>query len=121
MTPADELAALYGQWRVLTEQEGVAIDLSAWPEVDQCQSAKARLQPRIEEISRRIEVVVHEARFRGTVDALIELERRNAARLDVRRREAESAVGDYDRSCRSLRQIQRLYIPRVRQNWQSYS
>jgi hypothetical protein len=121
MTPVDELTELYNQWRVLTEQEGAAINRSAWLEVDQCQAAKARLQGRIEDLSRRMEVAVHESRFRPVLDGLIALEHRNAAVLRQRRSEADATVGDCDRSCRSLRQLQRLYIPRAPQNWQSYS
>lgn len=121
MTPADELAELFGQWRSLSEHEGAAIHDSAWSALAQLQSAKARLQPRIEEVSRRIEPATHEARFRGVVEGLMELERRNAALLSRRRREAESVVADCDRSRRSLRQLQRLYIPPSRRNWESYS
>ena len=121
MMPADELGELYGQWRVLTVQEGDAVDRSAWAEVDQCQAAKARLQPRIVEVTGRVEVAVRTTRFRSVLDELIELENRNASLLQQRRREAQSAIGDLDRSCRSLRQIQRSYLPRARQNWQSYS
>jgi hypothetical protein len=121
MKPAEELAQLYSQWRKLTEEEGAAINRDAWLEVSQCQAAKSRLQPRIVEISQKLEPVVLELEFRKVVDELIELEHRNAGVLRNRRREVDVELGDCERSSRSLRQLQRLYIPQARQNWQSYS
>ncbi len=121
MTPADELAELYGQWRVLTEQEASAIRQSRWSAVEQCQAAKGRLQPRIEELSHRVEPAVHESRFRPIVNELVELEQGNAVLLQDCRQAAESRIVEDNRSCRHLRRLQRLFIPPARQNWQSYS
>ena len=121
MNPAEELTQLYTQWRVLTEEEGAAIGRDAWLEVSQCQCAKSRLQPRIAEISQKLEPAVLELGFRRMVDELIELEHRNAGLLRDRHRDVNAELGDCDRSSRSLRQLQRLYVPQARQNWQSYS
>lgn len=121
MTPADELAELYGQWRTLTEQEGAAIRQSRWAAVEQCQAAKSRLQPRIEEISLRLDGAAHESRFRETVRELVAMEQRNSVLLDDCRQAAESRILEDNRSCRQLRRLQRLFIPPARQNWQSYS
>jgi hypothetical protein len=121
MNPAEELNQLYSQWRKLTEEEGAAIGRDAWLEVSQCQAAKLRLQPRIVELSQKIAPVVLELEFRKVVDELVELEHRNAEVLRQRRQEVNVELGDCERSSRSLRQLQRLYIPQPRQNWQSYS
>lgn len=121
MSASEELAQLYAQWRVLTEQEGQAIGRSAWLEVNQCQASKARLQPRIDEISKKLDPVALESAFRPVVDDLIQLERRNSDLLRQRRTLAQGEMDECNRSCRSLRQIQRSYLPRARQNWQSYS
>ena len=121
MNPAEELKQLYAQWRLLTEQEGAAIGRDAWLEVSQCQCAKARLQPRVIEVSGKLQGRELEQGFRAVVDELIELEHRNATLLQNRRREVNLELGDCDRSSRSLRQLQRLYVPQPRQNWQSYS
>lgn len=121
MNAADELTQLYSQWRVLTEEEGLAIERCAWPAVEQCQSAKQRLQPRIAELSQALDPLVLEQSFRSIVDELVFQERRNGEQLRTRRESAEHEVLDCDRSTRSLRQLQKLYVPRARQNWQSYS
>lgn len=121
MTPADELSALYVQWRSLTEGEGEAIESGTWAQVEHYQSAKSRLQPRIVEVSQRIEVAVHELKFRPVVEELMVLERRNAARLREIRRSADREKQDLDKSSRSLRQLHKSYVPPARAHWQSYS
>ena len=121
MSPNDELSALYAQWRSLTEQEGEAIESGAWTKVEHYQSAKSRLQPRIAEVSQRIEVAVHELQFRPVVEELMALERHNAARLRDTRRSAEQEKRDLDKSSRNLRQIHKSYVPPARAHWQSYS
>jgi len=121
MSPSDELSALYAQWRSLTEEEGAAIESGAWTKVEHYQSAKSRLQPRIVEVSQRIEVAVHELQFRTVVEELMTLERRNTVRLRETRRSAEQAKQELDKSSRNLRQIHKSYIPPARAHWQSYS
>lgn len=123
MSPADELAALFAQWRSLTEEEGKAIESGAWAQVEHYQSAKSRLQPRIVEVSQRIgiEVAVHELQFRPIVDELMTMERRNAARLRDTRSSAEQEKQDLDKSSRNLRQLHKSYVPPARAHWQSYS
>lgn len=121
MNPADELSALYAQWRSLTEEEGDAIESGAWPQVEHYQSAKSRLQPRIVEVSQRLEAAVMEHQFRAVVEELMALERRNAARLRETRRSAEQEKLELDKTSRNLRQIHRSYVPPARAHWQSYS
>ena len=121
MSPVDELAALYAQWRSLTEGEGEAIESRAWTQVEHYQSAKSRLQPRIVEVSQRIEVAVHELQFRQAVEELTTMERSNAARLRDSRHSAEQEKQDLDKSSRNLRQLHKSYVPPARSHWQSYS
>ncbi len=121
MTAPDELAELYAQWRVLTEQEEAGIRQGAWSSVDQCQTAKSRLQPRIEEVSRRVDLSLLEARFRPLVAELMAMEQRNAALVEEQRGRAQAQIREDNQSCRRLRKLQRLFIPPARLNWQSYS
>ena len=121
MTPGDELAALYEQWRTLTEDEGRAIAAEAWTNVEHCQNAKARLQSRIIEVSQRLDADTHDRQFKPVLDALMDLERRNDALLRERRNTAERARETLDRSSRNLRQLHKSYVPPVRTLWQSYS
>jgi hypothetical protein len=121
MNAADELAQLYAQWRTLTEQEGASIRQGQWPEVETCQAAKSRLQPRILELSATLEPVLLEARFHRVVDDLVQLERENADLIVAQRADADRQVGEFDRARRSLRQLQRHYRPAAGQNWHSYS
>jgi len=121
MNPTQELCELFQQWRLLTEEEGGAITAGAWDQVEHFQSAKARLQPRITEISERVEAEVHERQFRPVMDELMLMERRNDALLQAKRREAKEQEHTLDRTQRNLRQIQKSYIPPSRTHWQSYS
>lgn len=121
MSAIDELSDLFRQWRLLTEQEGKAIAAGAWLQVDGFQSAKARLQPRITEISQRLDPSVHEARFRPVVDELMEMERQNGALLQRKHAAAEDQQQSLDRTQRNLRHIQKSYLPPARTHWQSYS
>jgi hypothetical protein len=121
MSPAEELSALYDQWRRLTETEGQAIEAADWNQVAQCQSGKSRLQPRIVEVGQRLEVAVHELHFRPIVERLIEMERANRTRLQAQRETAEGQKRHLDRSSRCLRQLHESYVPPIRPHWESYS
>lgn len=121
MTPVEELRALYEQWRVLTEEEGTAINQADWSRLARTQTAKARLQPRITDVSGHLDPNVHEREFRPVVERLIELERRNQARLQHRQTNAQAQQNELDRSRRHLRQLHQSYVPPARAHWQSYS
>ena len=121
MTPVEELHALYEQWRCLTEEEGAAIERHDWNHLAQCQAGKSRLQPRITEISQRLEGAAHELHFRPVVERLVALERANQDRLSTRQQNAEAQRQTLDRSIRHLRQLHQSYGPALRANWQSYS
>lgn len=121
MSPELEFTALLDQWRRLTEEEGRSISSGAWTHVENFQSAKALLQPRINEVRERIDPARHESQFRPLIDELIRLERNNQSLLDDQRRVAQQQECDLNRSDRNLRQIQKSYLPPARAHWQSYS
>ena len=121
MSPAEELSALYEQWRCVTEAEGAAIEAGSWSQVQQYQSAKARLQPRIVEVSQRLDAATHEELFRPVVEALIQLERTNSVRVEKQRQAAQQQKQELDRSSRQLRQVHQSYVPQARAHCQSYS
>ncbi len=121
MSAIQELSELFQQWRRLTEEEGGAIAAGSWSQVEQYQSAKARLQPRISEISQRLDSQAHDRHFRSVVDELMQLERQNAELIQQKRSVAEEQEHTLDRSQRNLRQIHKSYIPPARTHWQSYS
>ena len=121
MTPTEELRALYEQWRALTEEEGAALENRDWTRLTQSQTGKARLQPRIANVSRQLEPAIHEREFRSMVEHLIELERRNQALLQNLQRHAQDEQQELDRSRRHLRQLHQSYVPPARAHWQSYS
>ena len=121
MSAADELAALYEQWRNLTEDEGRSVEAGDWSEVENFQSAKRRLQPRISEVSQRLDAETHERQFRPVVEGLMELERCNSTTLLRKRRAAERQRLELDQASRNLRQLHKSYVPPSRTHWQSYS
>lgn len=121
MTSVDELSALYQQWRCLTEDEGEAIEAGAWVSVEQFQAAKARLQPRIVELSQRLDAGTHERQFRALIEELMQLERSNSALLQRRRQAADEQMRELDKASRHLRQLHKSYVPPARPHWQSYS
>src|SRR5688572_12150147 len=107
MTPGEELHALYEQWRRLTCSEGEAIRVAAWTQVEQCQLAKAQLQPRISEVAARLDAVAHEREFRPVVEELIQLEKQNREVLQAQRQVAGQQKDELDQASRHLRQIHR--------------
>jgi len=121
MNPADELSALYQQWRSLSEDECDAIEAGARSSVEQFQAAKSRLQPRIVELSQRLDAGTHERLFRKEVEELMQLERRNGVLLQRRRRAADEQMRELDKTGRHLRQLHKSYVPPARTHWQSYS
>jgi len=121
MTPADELSTLYQQWRSLTEDEGAAIEAGAWINVDQFQTAKFRLQPRIVELSKQLDSATHELRFRKEVEELMQSERENNELLQRQRQDAETQRQELDRASRQLRHLHKSYVSPARTHWQSYS
>jgi hypothetical protein len=121
MSATDELTDLYEQWRHLTLEEGHAIESHSWQQVEHYQAAKIRLQPRIIEVSQRLDVTVHEGRFRPMVEELMKLECSNVAKLRGQRCSAETQKLELDKSSRNLRQLHKSYVPPARANWQSYS
>ena len=125
MNPAEELAALYQQWRRLTESEGRGIRAANWAEVEQCQSAKLALQPRITEVSRQIDTLVHEQRFRPMLEELMNLERDHREVLQAQRQVAQLQKDELDCADRHLRQLHRSYVPATAPHyaahWQSWS
>ena len=121
MSAPEELSDLFQQWQLLTEEESGAITAGAWDQVEHYQSAKARLQPRITEVSRRLDPTDLEQRFRSVINDLMEMERRNDALIQEKRQEAKEQENTLDRTQRNLRQIQKSYIPPSRTHWQSYS
>jgi hypothetical protein len=121
MNPAQEFSALLDQWRQLSEEEGTAISSGAWTHVEHFQSAKTRLQPRITEVTQRIDASIHEKLFRPMLDELMQLERRNNSLLEQKRSAAQEQERSLDRTQRNLRQIHKSYTPKVRTHWHSYS
>jgi len=121
MSPTEELSALYAQWRRLTVDEGEAIEAGAWTHVEQYQSAKSRLQPRIVEVSQRLDALTHEEQFRPLIEQLMDLEHRNRERVQEQRRSGRRQQQELDRSSRQLRQVHDSYVPQARAHWQSYS
>lgn len=121
MTPADELSALYQQWRSLSEDEREAIETRAWSNLEQFQAAKARLQPRIVELSQRLDVATHERQFHKVVGELMQLEHRNGVLLQQQRQAADEQMRELDKAGRHLRQLHKSYVPAARTHWQSYS
>ncbi len=121
MSALQELSDLFQQWQLLTEEEGGAIAAGSWSQVENYQSAKARLQPRITEVSRRLDAATFEHHFRAVINDLMEMERRNDGLLQEKRRVAKEQEHTLDRTQRNLRQIQKSYIPPSRTHWQSYS
>ena len=122
MKPAEELNALYRQWRRLTEAEARFIRGNFWDQIDQLQSTKAHLQPRITEMSAQLDPVEHEHRFRPVVEELIRLEQHNRELIQAQRQIAQHQKEELEQSSRHLRQLHRSYAPGLaRTHWQSYS
>lgn len=114
MTVYHRLAALYEEWRLMTESEGDAIRSLAWQRVEHCQRSKANLQEKIVEASEHAAHTVDSAeairqRFRPVLEHLIGLELRNNEWLATERRNLEIEQKEVNRSHRTIRQLRGTY------------
>lgn len=108
------LAALYEEWRLLSESEGDAIRSLAWPRLEHCQSAKVGVRERIGQL---VEAAGGDQsfaedlrrRFRPVLEHLIDLERRNSQWLAAQRQQLEAEREGLNRDQRSIRQLQGAY------------
>lgn len=124
-----DLAQAYKEWRRLAEAEGKAIRAGDWRFVADCQNALSQLQPIIDGLvrqagqgsSRTESGTASPQASRATVLELIELQRRNLASLEERRRRLSAHIEELSRTSRNLRSIQRSYASAARAGWTSYS
>jgi hypothetical protein len=121
MTPLEELRALYEQWRVLTEEEGAAIDREDWTQVAHCQAAKTRLQAHIVDLSDLSRAEASQGQLRPVLEALLKLEHANQERLAKHRQHAEAQQEDLIRSSRTFVNCITPTCPQAAAHWQSYS
>lgn len=131
-TAHQELNDLYGEWRRLTELEGVAIGNDAWSEVARQQEQKLALRDRIVQTTERWHLewsrmeaepssVRFEREFRPIVSDLIQRETRNHELICQRQTCVQSEIGALRRSSTRLRGIQRAYVGERSTRWESYS
>jgi len=130
MSAANDLMALYQEWRTLTEAEGEAILSATWPQVNRCQTAKFQLQSRIlaahdlfqaELAAHGLDPQEHEAQYRKTVADLILLEERNGGFLEAQRKQACEQIRSLGRTKQNLRKVHRAYSGAREAAWNSYS
>lgn len=108
------LAALYEEWRLMSESEGDAIRSLAWPRIEHCQSAKVGLRERIVQLVEKAgggQTFAEDLgrRFRPVLEHLIHLELRNSEWLAVERQKLESEREGLNRNQRSIRRLQSAY------------
>lgn len=130
MTATTDLHQALVEWRRLAEAEGRAIRAGNWPFVAECQDALARLREAIDKLvgnsagngrSPAPHSFTEKPSQRSAVLDLIELQQRNLAALQQRRRKLSDHVQQLNRSSRNLRGIQRTYAPASPAGWSSYS
>jgi len=124
MNPADNLLALYEEWRIATAAETDAINAEAWVRVSQCQETKQRLQVRILETTdrgQRQRTPADELKLRRIVDHLAALEMQNKMSLARKQERVRQQQTDLETAERTLNRLHRAYAPGERTGWHSYS
>jgi hypothetical protein len=126
----NELQNAYREWRRLAEAEGEAIRAGAWGFVRDCQEALRRLQSRLNPLVETARLrwdqlgpdgAPGREALRGVVAQLIDLERRNQARLQLHRRMLSDRRERLDQASRNLRQVQKSYARALPPKWSSLS
>jgi hypothetical protein len=126
----NELQNAYRDWRRLAEAEGEAIRAGAWGFVHDCQEAIRRLQSRLSPLAETARLhwdqvgsdgALRRAALRDAVDQLIDLERQNQARLQLRRRILSERREGLEQASRNLRQLQKSYARPLPSKWSSLS
>ena len=130
MAARQNLVDAYTAWEQLTRSESQAIHDGNWLRVSECQKAKQELQERIIRLTDATHAECAEAgldredferNLRPIINGLIELETHNAGLVADRRRAAKSQVAELDHAGRSLKRVQKSYVPPPQPMWHSYS
>ena len=129
MSAQQQIAGLLDQWLQLTLAEEQAIEAAAWSELKRIQSAKAGLQPPLNEAtaewaaehSDRPLAETPDHPFRAEVNRLITLEAGNGERLAARIKGARQEILSRETSCRNLRRVHGSYARKPEAVWNSYS
>jgi hypothetical protein len=128
--PPEDLPLAYAEWRRLADAEGQAIRAGNWALVAECQNAVATLRSQIDRLSPSVAAprgkpsVTSRQRasdLRGSILELIELQRKNLASLEERRRRLSEHVENLTSAGRKLRSIQRSYSTPATGGFSSYS
>lgn len=127
---ANDLGALFQDWRETTRAEGEAIANGRWADVAEHQQHKRDLQQKIVATTDAWQrtwtktgetQADYERQFRPMLCELIALEAKNASLLERMRSEAEAERNRLDHTVKNLRGVQRAYGHGNNSHWVSYS
>lgn len=130
MEPIDVLLSLYDSWRVLAEEESVAIQRGDWPGVESRQGLKDALQEEVLRCSSAVEALwrrsprteaVERARLHDVLSVLMDLERDNAAAIARERAAGRVRELELNKVTRTLRNVHQHYGSGRAGAWQAYS
>jgi hypothetical protein len=130
MTARHTLLGLYEAWGLHTETEGEAIRAGDWARVSECQQAKHKLQPLIQDwtTAARHEVQTRERagdelerELDRVVAELKQKELSNQAWLSQQRTSLQARRTEAQQTVRTLRRVRQSYAFPGRSVWQSYS
>jgi hypothetical protein len=125
MDAVEQLWAVYGKWKRLTEQEGLAIRQSNWSLVDQAQVEKRTLQPEIIHLTEQIHSRFSpdsggfDTQMRGVVNELILLETQNNLAVQSCLAAANEERSSLEGTSNRLRQVHSRYVPSRNAAWEN--
>lgn len=130
MEPIDELLRCYDSWRVLAEEEALAIRSGDWPGVAMRQGLKEALQDKVLRCSGLVESswrrhpgmeAGDQARLQLTLQVLIDLEQDNARAIARQRDAGRTREEELNKVTRTLRNVHQHYGSGRSSAWQAYS
>lgn len=130
MQPIDDLLRLYESWRVLAEEEGVAIRSGDWQGVAMRQGLKEALQDEILISAGKVETVWRQnpgresadrARLQVKLQGLLDVERDNSRGIDRQRAAGLVRQEELNKVTRTLRSVHQHYGSGRSSAWQAYS
>lgn len=130
MDSIDDLLRLYDSWRVLAEEEAVAIQSGDWSAVAIRQGLKDALQDEVLRCSAGVEAAwrrspwtesAERARLQSVLTTLMDLERDNASAIARERSAGRAREMELNKVSRTLRNVHQHYGSGRSGAWQAYS
>lgn len=128
MNAEEQLEAARGIWEQLAQHEGEAIRSRDWAALTACQQSIEQLQSEVTSLLGQVREfwsqfpagAPREKQIRQGFSNIIELERSNAALLEIAARQNRSELSQLQTATQSMQRLRASYAPALPSAWNSF-